>query len=195
MKRDELKSIIPDITDDQVNQLMAIHGADIERHKQQLATLTAELDEAKGKYHETADRLAGLDAEYKAKAEAAEQAAAEKLDGMQREFEFQSAAMMAMSEIKFTSKSAKKTFMRELRVRYFPIQEGKIIGFDEFFAEARQADPAAFGSSGYPVIRDGGEPMHPVTVPVDPAEAFGEFVENSLSGKPWAEPGGWERIV
>ena len=119
MKRDELKSIIPDITDDQVNQLMAIHGADIERHKQQLATLTAELEEAKGKYPETADRLAGLDAEYKAKAEAAEQAAAEKLDGMQREFEFQSAAMMAMSEIKFTSKSAKKTFMRELRERNF----------------------------------------------------------------------------
>lgn len=174
---------------------MAIHGADIERHKQQLATLTAELEEAKGKYHETADRLAGLDAEYKAKAEAAEQAAAEKLDRMQREFEFQSAAMTAMSEIKFTSKSAMKTFMNELRERNFPVQEGKIIGFDEFFAEARQADPAAFGSMNYPVVRDGGEPMHPVTVPVDPAEAFGAFVNDSLPFNPWAEPGGWERIV
>lgn len=195
MKRDELKSIIPDITDDQVNRLMAIHSADIERHKQQLATLTAELEEAKGKYHETTERLAGLDAEYKAKAEAAEQAAAEKLDGMQREFEFQSAAMTAMSEIKFTSKSAMKTFMNELRERNFPVQEGKIIGFDKFFAEARQADPAAFGSMNYPVVRDGGEPTHPVTVPVDPAEAFGAFVNDSLPFNPWAEPGGWERIV
>lgn len=33
VKKDELKSIIPDITGEQIDQLMKLHGADIERHK------------------------------------------------------------------------------------------------------------------------------------------------------------------
>lgn len=191
VKRDELKSIIPDITGEQVNQIMAIHGADIERHKQQLAALTAERDEAKGKYHETAARLAGLDAEYKAKVEAAEQATAETLDGMQREFEFQNAARAAMAEIKFTSNAARKEFLAELEARNLPVQAGKIIGFDEYYAEMRKADPAAFESSFYPTVKDGGDPCHPVTVPEDPVAAFGKFVNDALAWDPRTDSKGW----
>ena len=148
MKKDELKSIIPDITGDQIDQLMKLHGADIERHKQQIATLTAERD-----------------------------AAAEKLDGMQREFEFQNAARAAMAEIEFSSNAARKAFETELRAKNLPIQEGKIIGFDEFFAAARQADPGAFGLMGYPAIKDSGEIAHPPSL--EPRALFSEWF-NSL---------------
>ena len=148
MKKDELKSIIPDITGDQIDQLMKLHGADIERHKQQIATLTAERD-----------------------------AAAEKLDGMQREFEFQNAARAAMAEIEFSSNAARKTFEAELRAKNLPVQEGKIIGFDEFFAAARQADPGAFGLMGYPAIKDSGEIAHPPSL--EPRALFSEWF-NSL---------------
>lgn len=191
MKKDELKSIIPDITDEQIDQLMKLHGTDIERYKQQIATLTAERDAAAEKYYEATAKLGELDTEYKAKAEAAERTAAEKLDGIQREFEFHCAAMTAMSEIKFTSNAARRAFLTELRGRNFPIQEGKIIGFDEFYKEARAADPAAF-DLGYPAIRDG-EPRNPVTE--NNAEAFGKFVEDSLAAQITTGFGGWVRLI
>ncbi len=195
MKKDELKNIIPDITGEQIDQLMKLHGADIERHKQQIATLTAERDAAAEKYHEAAAKLGELDTEYKARAEAAERTAAEKLDEMQRKFDFQNAAHAAMAEIKFTSNAARKAFLAELRGRNFPIQAGKIIGFDEFYKEAREADPAAFDLGGYPSVRDGGDPRNPVTVPGDNAEAFGKFVEDSLAAQAAADSGGWVRLT
>lgn len=177
MKKDELKSIIPDITDEQIDQLMKLHGADIERHKQQIATLTAERDAAAEKYSEATAKLGELDTEYKAKAEAAERTAAEKLDGMQRELEFQNAARAAMAEIEFSSNAARKTFEAELRAKNLPVQEGKVIGFDEFFAAARQADPGAFGLMGYPAIKDSGEIAHPPSL--EPRALFSEWF-NSL---------------
>ena len=177
MKKDELKNIIPDITGEQIDQLMKLHGADIERHKQQIATLTAERDAAAEKYHEAAAKLGELDTEYKARAEAAERTAAEKLDGMQREFEFQNAARAAMAEIEFSSNAARKTFEAELRAKNLPVQEGKIIGFDEFFAAARQADPGAFGLMGYPAIKDSGEIAPPPSL--EPRALFSEWF-NSL---------------
>ena len=196
MKSKELRDIIPGITNEQIDRIMAIHGADIEKHKQTIAILTAERDTSNDKYHEAVHRLAGLDAEYKAKAEAAEQAAEQKLDALQREFQFQNAAREAMAEIRFTSKSARKTFLDELRERNFPIQEGKIIGFDEFYAEARKTDPKAFNlDSGYPSIMDGGDPINAVTVPVDPAEAFGKFVEDCLAFDPAMDSDGWVRLL
>lgn len=48
MKHEEVKGILPDITDEQLQQLMDLHGADIERQKQTIAALTAERDAARG---------------------------------------------------------------------------------------------------------------------------------------------------
>ena len=47
MKREEVKGIIPGITDEQLQQLMDLHGNDIERQKQQITTLTTERDAAR----------------------------------------------------------------------------------------------------------------------------------------------------
>lgn len=47
MKREEVKGIIPGITDEQLGQIMDLHGADIERQKQQITTLTTERDAAR----------------------------------------------------------------------------------------------------------------------------------------------------
>ena len=54
MTREEVKSILPDVTDDQLASLMDLHGADIERTKgaagadaAKLTALQNELDEAK----------------------------------------------------------------------------------------------------------------------------------------------------
>lgn len=47
MKREEVKGILPDITDEQLTKIMDLHGADIERQKQTITTLTTERDAAK----------------------------------------------------------------------------------------------------------------------------------------------------
>ena len=43
MKREEVKGILPDVTDEQLTKIMDLHGADIERQKQAIATLTLSL--------------------------------------------------------------------------------------------------------------------------------------------------------
>ena len=72
MKREEVKSIIPNITDEQLGQIMDLHGADIERQKQTIATLTTERDTARTQLGEANKKLEGYDPEWKTKAEQAE---------------------------------------------------------------------------------------------------------------------------
>ena len=51
MKREEVKGILPDITDEQLTKIMDLHGADIERQKQTITTLTTERDAAKNQHN------------------------------------------------------------------------------------------------------------------------------------------------
>lgn len=60
MKRDEIRALIPDITDDQLNAIMKANGDDITREKARQTELQSQLDSA----HE---RIAALDEESKAK--------------------------------------------------------------------------------------------------------------------------------
>lgn len=49
MKRDEIKKIIPEITDEQLNKIMDINSADIGKAKSTYETVVGELETAKGK--------------------------------------------------------------------------------------------------------------------------------------------------
>lgn len=61
MKREEVKGILPDITDEQLTKIMDLHGADIERQKQTITTLTTERDAAKNQLDEANKKLEGYD--------------------------------------------------------------------------------------------------------------------------------------
>lgn len=50
MKRDEIKAIFPDATDEQLKSVMDLNDADIEKAKAKTATLEAELKEQKDSY-------------------------------------------------------------------------------------------------------------------------------------------------
>ena len=80
MKREEVKGILPDITDEQLQQLMDLHGADIERQKQTIAALTAERDAARGQLEDANGKLEGYDPDWKTKAEEAERSAAQQVE-------------------------------------------------------------------------------------------------------------------
>jgi hypothetical protein len=43
MKREEIKAIFPDITDEQLDKVMSMHGAEIEKTKAKVTALETEL--------------------------------------------------------------------------------------------------------------------------------------------------------
>lgn len=144
MKREEVKSIIPNITDEQLGQIMDLHGADIERQKQTIATLTTERDTARTQLGEANKKLEGYDPEWKTKAEQAENNAKAQVAELQSDF----AAQSAVSGVKFSSESAKKAFLSDLKAKKLPLQEGKLLGFDDYLKSYKESDPGAFAPEG-----------------------------------------------
>lgn len=106
MKREEVKGIIPGITDEQLTQIMDLHSADIERHKQQVTTLTTERDAARTQLGEANKKLEGYDPEWKQKAEQARQQAERQVLDLRSRY----AESNAAAALKFSSASARKAF-------------------------------------------------------------------------------------
>ena len=73
MKREDVKGIVPDITEEQLQQIMDLHSGDIGSHKQSIATLTAERDAAREQLADANKKLEGYDPEWKTKATQAQQ--------------------------------------------------------------------------------------------------------------------------
>ena len=153
MKTEELKAL--GLNDEQVQKVFAMNGADIERKNQTIATLTAERDTARTQLGEANKKLEGYDPDWKTKAENAARQARQQVEALQSDF----AAQSAVSGLKFSSESAKKAFLADLKAKKLTLQEGKLLGFDDFLADYRKTDPGAF-ASGYPYVKDGGDPTH-----------------------------------
>ena len=142
MKREDLKEF--NLTDEQVQKIMDLHGVDLERQKQSITTLTAERDAARSQLGEANKKLEGYDPEWRAKAEKAENDAKEQVAALQNDF----AAQTAISAVKFSSESAKKAFLSDLKAKNLPLQEGKLLGFDDYLANYKKNDPGAFAPEG-----------------------------------------------
>lgn len=146
MKREEVKGIVPGITDEQLAQIMDLHGADIERQKQIITTLTTERDAARAQLGEANKKLEGYDPEWKSKAEEAQKDADLKVQGLQREY----ALKEQTAALKFSSESARKAFLADLSAKELPMQDGKLLGLDDFVKTYKEGDPAAFASDEKP---------------------------------------------
>lgn len=109
MKREDLNEF--NLSDEQVQKIMDLHGADLERQKQTITTLTAQVSALKADY-------------------AAENAAA---------------------GLKFSSASAKKAFLAELKGKGLALQDdGKLLGFEDFVKKYKTSDPDAFAPDKTP---------------------------------------------
>lgn len=140
MKREDVKGIVPGISEEQLQQLMDAAGADIEGHKQTIATLTAQRDGYKDQLAAANAKLEGYDPEWKAKAAQAQTEA----DARVAQIEASHAAEQAVAGLRFSSESAKKAFLADLAAKKLPVQEGKLLGFDGFAKAYKAADPGAF---------------------------------------------------
>lgn len=144
MKREDLAAL--GLGEDVVDKVMALHGADIEALKRDKATLTAERDAARTQLGESNGKLEGYDPDWKAKAAQAQADAQAQVEKLQRSY----AAKEQTAALQFTSESARKAFAAELEAKALPLQDGKLLGFDDFVKQYRESDPAAFASGEKP---------------------------------------------
>lgn len=139
MKREDLREF--NLTDEQVQKIMDLHGADLERQKQSITTLTAERDAAREQLGEANKKLEGYDPDWKQKAADAEQEAAAQVSALKADY----AAENAAAGLKFSSTSAKKAFLADLKAKGLALQDdGKLLGFEDFVKEYKTSDPNAF---------------------------------------------------
>lgn len=180
MKREEVKGIIPGITDEQLQQVMDLHGADIERQKQQITTLTTERDAARTQLGEANKKLEGYDPEWRTKAEKAESDAKAQVEELQKDF----AAQTAAAGIKFSSESAKRAFLSDLKAKKLILQDGKLLGFEDYLKSYRESDPDAFApEKATPTVTVGGKGQ-------TPAATNQSFLDNKYKNNPFYHPKG-----
>lgn len=152
MKREEITAL--GIEDkDVLDKIMSIHGVDIEKHKNTIATLTTERDTLQSQLaaaNTQIEQFKGMDIDgikqaaddYKAKYESA----AADFQKQLADRDYNDAALAALSDVKFTSKAAKSAFLATLKEKQLKLDNGKLVGFDEILNQAKADDPSAFAS-------------------------------------------------
>lgn len=143
MKTEDLKAL--GLSDEQVQRVFAMNGEEMNGLKASVATLTAERDTARTNLADANRKLEGYDPDWKQKAAQAQQQADQQIAELKAGY----AADSAASGLKFTSDSAKKAFMADLKAKKLPLQDdGTLLGFDDYVASYKKTDPGAFAPEG-----------------------------------------------
>lgn len=151
MTREQLRTIfdgIEGVTDAMLNSVMALHGQSIKTvrdelaaEKTQLATVSAELEKLKATPDKSAELQTKLD-ELQKKYDTDTAELQSKIDG--RTYDDAIAEAITKAGVEFTSGSAKKNFVSELKAAKLELKDGAISGFDEFLTKQKEADKDAF---------------------------------------------------
>lgn len=110
----------------------------------ELASVRAQLDDAGKQIQSYKDmdidgiKAAAKDWETKYKADT------EKLQAQLRDQEYDAKISERAGALKFSSVSAKKAFLAELRAKKLTMQDGDVMGFDDFVRKYQETDPDAF---------------------------------------------------
>lgn len=119
--------------------------------KEKFDAMEADRDGYKTRLTEANDKIKefeGLDidavkkeaADWKEKAEQAEKDAAARVAAV----EYDTAVKDYVSGIPFSSEAAKRAFVADLKAKELKLENGKLLGADDFKAEMQKADPSAF---------------------------------------------------
>lgn len=153
MKREDLEKL--GLNAEQINQIMVLHGKDVEKTKADLAALTAERDGLKKQLEEASTAIEGfkkldVDAikaaadEWKAKAEKAE---ADRVAEVSK-LKFEHALDIALTGAKAKNAKAVKALLEMDKLK-FNEADGSIIGLDEQLKKVREDADYLF-ESGQP---------------------------------------------
>mgnify|MGYP004648779657 CR=1 FL=1 len=170
MKRDYLKNLDigggAHLSDDLIEQIMAEDGKAKAEMQNTITTLTTErnglktqLSDANAEIQSYKDmNIEGIKqsaADWETKYNTDTQALKDQLKSVQ----YAHAVENAVGGMRFTSESAKKAFVADLTAKQLPIQEGKLLGLEDFTKGYKEADPGAFASAEpTPTFTTGGGP-------------------------------------
>ncbi|GKH52273.1 hypothetical protein CE91St46_33840 [Eubacteriales bacterium] len=135
MKREELSSL--GLGEELIGRVMALHGADIERHKNEASMLRSRLAEAE-------ERLGALEG-----AQGEAESWRERFEILEAETarrEYRRAAESAAGALRFSSKGARQAFLAALDERQLPLEgeEFSKAEYQMFLEGYRDGDPGAF---------------------------------------------------
>lgn len=136
-----------------IDQILNQNSAEIGKHKKAMEaaeterdTLKTQLDEA----NQTIKGFEGLDVEgIKAKADEWEKKYGEDTQALRDQLaakEYEYSVSGAVSGLKFSSESARKAFVADLTAKKLPVQDGKLLGMEDFVKAYKETDPNAFDS-------------------------------------------------
>lgn len=157
MKRDFLKNLDigngAHLSDDLVEQIMAEAGKTKTEMQNAITSLTTERDGLQSQLSDAnatiqsykdmdIDGIKQSAADWETKYNTDTQALKDQLESTKYGY----AVENAVGSLKFTSESAKKAFLADLTAKKLPIQEGKLLGLEDFTKGYKEADPGAFVS-------------------------------------------------
>lgn len=141
-----LESIFPEITEEQTEAVNKILEKQAEEHSAEIAKLQEQLSAANNQIKEfqsmNIDEIKASAAAWQEKYAASEKAWNEKLAGLK----YEAAAKDAIADIKFSSNSARRAFLNDLKAKNLPLENDKITGFSDFLESYKESDPDAFVS-------------------------------------------------
>lgn len=178
MKRDFLKALDlgngAHLPDEIIEQIMAEDGKAKAAMQTSIDSLTTERDGLKTQLSDAnaaiqsykdmdIDGIKQAAADWETKYNTETQALKDQLEGVQ----YGHAVETAVGGMKFTSTSAKKAFMADLTDKHLTLQDGKLLGLDDYVKGYRDSDPGAFAPEDpAPVITVGsGQKSTAGTVP------------------------------
>ena len=142
-----------------IEAIMAEHGKTKTALDNQIAALTTERDTLNTQLGEANEAIKGFEkldvdgiktkaAEWETKYNTDTQALKDQLAAKEYEYSVNG----AVAGLKFTSESARKAFVADLTGKKLPVQEGKLLGLEDFVKGYKESDPNAFAPE------DDGEP-------------------------------------
>lgn len=149
-----------------IDAIMEENGRDIEAKNNTITALTTERDGLKtqlGDANATIQSYKDMDIDgIKAKAgewETKYNTDTQALKDQLAAAEYGFAVKEAVAGLKFSSESAKKAFVADLTAKKLPLQEGKLLGLEDFAKTYKESDPDAFlpeNDDKTPVVTRGG---------------------------------------
>lgn len=142
-----------------IDQILDQNSAEIGKHKKAAEAVETERDTLKTQLDEANKAIKGFEgldvegikakaAEWETKYNTDTQALKDQLAAKEYEYSVNG----AVAGLKFTSESARKAFVADLTGKKLPVQEGKLLGLEDFVKGYKESDPNAFAPE------DDGEP-------------------------------------
>lgn len=151
MKPEFITDLLPDIDKSVLEKIMDEHGRDMETQKNAITTLTTERDGLRAQLDTATTEIKSyqdLDIDG-IKAKAIEWEGKHKTDteALQKQLDderYGHVVEKATHDIAFTSEGARKSFLADLTAKKLPLQDGKLLGMDDFVKSYQTSDPGAF---------------------------------------------------